>query len=134
MEIEIHDVVDLSFRNGRVVYLSDLKPVSVREQPFLDDAMPFRSDQSVLGHPLRLGGRVYTKGLGVRSFCGLAYQVEGFHHFEATFGLDESAGPFASVRFLVKVDGQTSFESPEMLASSAPKQLHIGLKTPNDWN
>lgn len=126
--IEAKEVVDVSFRNGRVIYLSDLEPASVESEAFLDGPQTFHKDRAVTGGPLRLGGQTYTKGLGVRSRTKVTYELGSFDRFESTVGVDESAGAAASVRFLVEVDGELAFDSDEMVVSTQPKNVDLSIK------
>lgn len=126
--LDAGDLVDLSFRNGRVSYLSDLEPSKQVHDPFLDDSHSLQRDRSALGDALRLGGRIYAKGLGVRSRSVLVYPLEGYVRFDADVGLDESAGPQASVRFQVLVDGELAFDSGEMVAASEPIPVQVPVK------
>jgi hypothetical protein len=122
------ELIDVSFRNGRVVYLSDLEPTQETAEPFADDKSPSRRDRTVLGTPLRLHGKVFSKGLGVRSYSVLKYGVAGFARFEATVGLDDVAGKQGSVRFTVLLDDQVAFDSGEMPANAEPKTVALPLK------
>lgn len=122
------ELVDVQFRNGRVVYLSDLEPAEAEAKPFLDNPMPHRRDRCVLGGPLQVKGRIYTKGLGVRSYSKLSYELSGFDRFEALVGLDDAAGPQACVRFRVVIDGKPAFDSGEMVSSSDPKPVKLSVK------
>ncbi|MFO0945123.1 MAG: NPCBM/NEW2 domain-containing protein [Planctomycetota bacterium] len=128
LAVDAAEVVDLSFRNGRVSYLSDMKPDSAVHEPFLDDHVVPRMDRSASGTPLRMRGRVYAKGIGVRSRSELTYPLDGFVRFDAIVGLDESAGPQASVRFRVLVDGQAAFDSGEMIASTDPRPVQVPVR------
>lgn len=84
----------IRLRSDRVVRLTDLKPVAVKEVPFFDMKFPYRTGLSVGGKPLRLGGRAYGDGLGLHSFCELTYQIDGkFKKFVATVGIDDAVRP-----------------------------------------
>lgn len=120
--------IDLSFRNGRVVYVSDLTPLSAQTKPFFDAAAPHRLDRSVLGGPIRLAGKPYAKGIGVRSKCELVFDAAGFDRFEATIGVDDGAGDQASVQFIVKLDGKQVYDSGEMTSAAEPKPISVPLK------
>ncbi|MCE5267358.1 MAG: NPCBM/NEW2 domain-containing protein [Planctomycetaceae bacterium] len=69
------DLVFLQPLGGRVVYLSDLKPIEYQQTPFVALAWPYRTDRNVTGSHLRAGGRLYLKGLGVHSAARLVYKV-----------------------------------------------------------
>lgn len=127
MLIEPKSAVEVSFRNGRVAYLSDLAPLKVETEGFADLALPPRMDRSVLGGPLVVGDRPCSKGIGVKSRTLLVYPALGYARFEATVGLDPSAGRAASVRFQVLLDGKVAFDSGEMDASSTPRQAETAI-------
>ena len=68
---------------------------------------PYRRDASIEGHPLRLAGQVYDRGLGTQSRTFLAYRlVADDQRFQALVGLDDRAGALGSVVFRVLVDGR----------------------------
>jgi NPCBM/NEW2 domain len=98
-------IVGLQVFGGRAVYLSDLKPASYRHIPYLQLSWPFRADRSVLGSPLRAGGRVYLKGLGMHSPARLTYDLDqAYRRFDAQVAIDDDAGRRGSVVFRVFVD------------------------------
>ena len=100
------------FSSDRVVFLSNLAPVRVEEVPALGDRVPFpwKKDLSSAGSPLFLGGRRYSKGLGVHPYCALEYELDGrFRALAGTIGLDDAAREGASVKFRVLADGKEIF-------------------------
>lgn len=127
IDIERDSLADLSFRNGRVAYLSDLEPTKAEAEPFLDDRMEHRIDRSVLGTALKVDGHTYAKGIGVRSRSVLTYTLANYERFEAVAGLDALAGSEASVRFRVEVDGRSAFDSGEMTSASGGKKVDVSV-------
>jgi len=104
-------------KNGRLVYLSDMEPVEVRETPLFDERpWQYRRDLSVGGRPITLQGRVYRKGLGVHSRCELVYDLDGkFKKFLSEVGIDDEVpGPAEAaggkVEARVYVDGKLAFQ------------------------
>jgi len=90
---------------SHVVYLSDLEPADYRHRPYLSIAWPYRSDHNVMGTRLRSGGTLYEKGIGMHSLASLTYQLEEpYQRFDATLGIDDSAGNRGSVVFRLYVD------------------------------
>lgn len=129
LTVPVADIVDVSFRNGKVVYLSDIAPAETVVEPYLDDATPPKMNASVLGTPLRLGSRNYSKGIGMRSRTTLRYGLDGkMSRFQAIVGVDTQAGPQASVLFRVLVDGKEAFNSETMTVTSEPKTVDVPLK------
>lgn len=127
IDVERDGLADLSFRNGRVAYLSDIEPTKAEAEPFLDDRMEHRLDRSVLGTALKVDGQTYAKGIGVRSHSVLTYALANYERFEAVAGLDAQAGSEASVRFRVEVDGKKAFDSGEMTSGSGGKRVDVSV-------
>lgn len=113
----------LSMRNGRVTYLSEMTPVSVREEAnFIrgpqklagDLEYPFQRDRSAKGTRIVLGGIEHRRGLGVRAHSELTYDLGGtFRRFQTTVGLDAVATSLGlgAVSAEVWVDGKKVRES-----------------------
>jgi hypothetical protein len=113
----------LTMKNGRVVYLSELTPSSVREDAnFIrgpqklpgDLEYPFQRDRSARGTRIVLGGIEHRRGLGVRAHSELTYALGGtFRRFQSTVGLDAVAASLGlgAVSAEVWVDGKKLKES-----------------------
>jgi hypothetical protein len=120
-------LVDASVRNGRVTYLSDLEETETTVTPYLDDPWPVRRDRAATGEQMRLGGRVVSKGLGMRSGTRITFPADGYARFQTTVGLDDAAGPLAHVVFAVFVDGKRVGEDLALGAGDQPKALSVPL-------
>jgi hypothetical protein len=127
LSIALGEVSEVSFLNGRARYLSDLEPVRTREEQALlfrqgPNPLRYRRDANVFGGPLRVGNRLYPKGLGVHSYSLLEYDLGGeCRRFQATIGLDAiaqppepeaAAGHAGAVVFRVRLDGKLLLEKP----------------------
>lgn len=138
------EVVSFSFRNGNFVYLSDLRPETVREiatpfQPVKTLRPPYpargtanyRPDRSYGGRPLTLGGRVYPKGVGSHSWCELTYRLDGaYARFRAVVGIDDEAlgkPVVGDVIFRVLLDGKEAFSSGVMRAGQEPRRISLDV-------
>jgi hypothetical protein len=83
-------------KNGRVVYLSDMKPTVVDEDANYirgakrspsDLDFPFQRDRNARGGKLVVGGVEHRKGVGVRARSMLAYDLAGgFKRFQSMLG------------------------------------------------
>lgn len=103
-------------KNGRVVYLSDMKPQLVDEDANYirgpkklssDLDFPYQKDRSAKGGKIILGGVEHRKGVGVRARSALGYTLDGgFRRFQATLGLDAASLGLGAVRAEVEVDGK----------------------------
>ncbi|HPM82773.1 MAG TPA: NPCBM/NEW2 domain-containing protein [Candidatus Anammoximicrobium sp.] len=88
--------------SDRVVYLSDLEPISYKHIAYLETAWPLGRDRSTTGARLRHGGHLYTKGLGMHSASRVAYRLDGrYRRLQAELALDDSAGLGGNVIFRV---------------------------------
>lgn len=129
IDIPVASISRIEVKNGRLVFLSDLKPSEVRQIPYLDSAYPHRVDRSVSGKPMRLGGRVYARGIGVHSRSELTYTLDGtYKTFAATVGLDDSVAGAGSVVFRVYGDDKPLFESPALRGGDAPVPVKVDMK------
>jgi len=121
--IPLSRVASLEFKNGRLIYLSDLEPCEVKEIPMFDERpWQYRRDRSVAGNPIRLAGKAYRKGLGVHSRCELTYDLAGkFKRFESDAGIDDEVDG-GNVEIRILLDGRQVFPKP-------PQTLLISKKT-----
>lgn len=136
------EIAGLHFRNGRVVYLSDLEPSEQSEdanyirglEPSPSDLeFPMRRDESVKGAPLSIRGTRYTKGLGVHARSELAYRLAGkFTAFRAAIGVDDVAAGLGNVVFEVHVDGKKRFDSGEVTGEDPPRTIQVDVAGANE--
>jgi hypothetical protein len=128
IKLPLGDLVHAHARSKSIVYLSERRPAAVQYVPYVGPTRPMRLDSSVDGHPLRLGGQTYDRGLGTQSRTLAAYRLaQGDRRFQATVGLDDRAGPLGSVVFRVLVDDQEKFASPPMSAHDIPKPIDLDV-------
>jgi hypothetical protein len=105
LKAETDEIVALQPLGGKVVYVSDLKPLSYRHLPYLQLEWPYHSDRNVLGGWLRAGGKAFAKGLGMHSPSRITYDLDRpYRRFDAELAIDEEAGDRGSVVFRVLVD------------------------------
>lgn len=131
LEIPLPGVVALDRRQGRAVYLSDLKAKAYQHTPFFGVHWPLMADASVNGQPLRLAGQTYDKGLGLHSHSRVSYDLAGqYQRLEATVGLDDLAGHRGRARFQVLVDGkETDWGGPgELTAGAEPLPVRVNVQ------
>jgi hypothetical protein len=118
----------------RVAYLSDLRPIGYKHVPFLQLDWPFQNDRSVLGGKLRVGERLFDKGLGMHSASRLAYELAGgFERFEAELAIDARAGRRGSVilrAYLDRGDGnwQAAYDSPVVRGGESPIAIAVDVR------
>lgn len=129
LAISMHSLQKISFRNGALVYLSDLNPESVREIPFFEVSYPYRRDRSQGDNPLRLRGKAYPKGLGVHSKTILTFPLDGqYSRFQSDIGIDDEVEKKGSVVFQVLADDQTVYSSPEVRGGEPAIRLDLNVQ------
>jgi hypothetical protein len=88
------------------------------------DGLP-RRDKDVEGHPLRLGGRSYRKGLGTHAPSEIVYPLEGqYSRFTATVGGAEANG---TVVFQVFADDKRVFDSGLLRGLGEVKKVDVAI-------
>lgn len=106
------NVLVVEITNTDIVYLSDLRPVEVKEIPFWPTSFPVwphRLNKSTTegNPPITLDGRKYEHGIGCHTKTVLTYRLGGrYKKFAAVIGIDDKARPQGSVEFVVKTDGK----------------------------
>lgn len=129
--IPVLSLATLQTRQGKAIYLSDLRPLHYEHTPFLGVRWPLGIDRSVAGLNLCLAGSTYDKGIGVHSRSRFAYGLpNGSRRFEAIVGLDEHTGRLGNVQIQAEIDGKPVFDPPiELSGSDPPKPLRVALPT-----
>jgi hypothetical protein len=128
VRVPLGDLIRVHARTPSVVYLTERAPAAEKYVAYVGSPRPFRADATVEGHPFRLAGLEYDRGLGTQSRTLLAYRVEAVdRRFQALVGLDDRAGPLGNVVFRVLVDGKEAFASPPMSAGDPPKAVDIAV-------
>jgi NPCBM/NEW2 domain len=126
----LEDLLALDRRQGRTVYLSDMKPKNFEHTPYLDLSWPLLSDAAVTGRALRVGGDVFDKGLGMHARSRVTYTLDGaYQRFEALVGLDVASGKRGRVKIAVLVDGkkQKLGIDRELTAKDAPREVRVAV-------
>ena len=116
--VPARDLLRLQVASDRMVWLSELR-AKVEQTPAFDRVWPWTIDRTVAGPGIVLGGKTFTRGLGLVPRTRLTYDLGGrFDVFEAVIGIDDRGGPQAHALFRVYVDDVVAFES-------APKTLGL---------
>ncbi|NOY43067.1 MAG: hypothetical protein GXP26_14685 [Planctomycetes bacterium] len=127
---------------GKPTYLSDLEAAEYSHRPYLDIPWPYQPDRNLQGGPLRVGGKIYNKGIAMHSESRLTFdlpraKVTGkteFKHkrFVAQAAIDDLAENGGSVvfRVLLRSDAgwQTAFSSPVLRGGDQPLAVTVELK------
>jgi len=129
IDIPVASISRLEVKNGRLIFLSDVQPSEARHVPYLDGAFPHRADRAVSGKPLKLGGKVYARGIGVHSRSELTYTLDGsYKTFAAVVGIDDAVAGAGSAVFRVFGDDKLLFESKPLRGGGPPVAVKVEMK------
>ena len=126
----------LDFSHGKVVYLSDLAPISADWTPYFGGPKEPQARRSLFGpravrgangEPIRLGGKAFARGIILHSRTELVYRLgEGFRRFRATAGIDDRARPRGHVQLLIRGDDRVLLDTT-LSGSDPPRLLDLDL-------
>jgi alpha-galactosidase len=111
--------------SAETVWLDDLNLASA-DQGWGDP----HKNQSVEGHPLKIGGQQFARGFGTHAESTLRVNLAGgAQKFSAKVGVDDEVGnkTQASVEFIVIGDGKTLWRSGVMRAGDAARDCEADL-------
>ena len=93
MIVPIKQIERVQTKNGRLTYVSDLTPAHVEQTPYFDRLLPFKSDVSLAGQPIKLADGQHAKGISVHSRTVLRYDIgRRFERFRAKVGFQQPEG------------------------------------------
>lgn len=134
---DLADVSQIDYSQGKIIYLSDIKPESVSWTPFFNTSEPLpsmkqlyapRFDKNFQSNPMQLAGKKYSKGIAVRSRTEIIYRLSGtLDHFKAIAGIDDSVRPKGQVRLTIRGDNNTLFDTT-ITGTDHPKTIDIDIK------
>jgi alpha-galactosidase len=108
---------------GKMVSLSDLD-VSKTQQGWGEP----RKDLSVEGHPLRIGGETFKKGLGTHADSILYVQLDGgSRRFTAMVGIDDEAAQVGTAEFRILGDGKELYKSGMIKRGDKAKRVNVDI-------
>jgi len=115
-------------RSTRIVFLSDVRPASYEFDPYFVKKWPVGRDRSLTGKPLRLGGRVYEKGLVLKSRSVLVFAIgRRFKQLAGTVGiLDEMQGRGDAAVAIIG-DGRTLWENAHVRGGQPPLNFVVDV-------
>jgi len=100
-------VARLEFVGDHIDHLSAMQPVAFDAVSLFGKAPRWRADGMVFGGPLKLGGRVYQRGIGVQAQARLEYAVgRRWGQLLLVCGIDDAASREGEATFRVIGDGK----------------------------
>ena len=127
--LDVNEIARVQVIGGRVQYLSQLEPITVKEKTILAPPQPYRMDAGSQGDALRIGNRRYPWGIGVHADSELTFAVDGrFNEFRADVGLAPRDDGRGSVVFSILGDGKELFKSEPVTGSrKEPLELKVPI-------
>ncbi len=114
LSLPVERISQLDYSGGKVIYLSDLQPESVKFTPLFATDKPFpalekffapRMDRNFDGEPLRIGSQQFSKGLSIHSRTEIIYRLPGkFSRLKAIAGIDSAVRPRGDVQLVIRAD------------------------------
>lgn len=131
------DVARIDFSQGKIVYLSELKPESASWRPYFGMARKLsirgeffgpRSDRGLNPGAIELDGKLQPKGLALHSRTELVYRLPGrFQRFKALVGIDDRVKPHGHVRLVIQGDDQVLLETTVAGSEPAARPLDLDV-------
>ena len=111
VQIPADQLVSVDVEQGKVAYLSDLRPAKYQYQTFDGEQYTWAADRCVTGRALTLrmadGESTFDRGIGLHAECTVTYSLGGkYRRFEALAGLDARSGTRGDAVLAVSVDGR----------------------------
>lgn len=124
-------IARMQIMSERMIFASDLDPVSVEQGAIVTFPWSYKRDQNVFGQPLSLGGRTYARGLGMHAPCEVTYSVgDNYTLFSAVIGIDDSTGGKGNCVFRVRADGEILFEK-QVDGGDDPQNIRVDIADRN---
>ncbi len=130
------ELVRLDFSEGKIVYLSDLTPQSVRWTPFFGPAetpasqaefFAPRKDRALEPRPIQLGGKKYAKGLAIHSRTEMTYRLpRAFRRLQAVVGIDDQIRPAGHVQLVIRGDDKVLLDET-VSGTQPPKPIDLDI-------
>ena len=126
LRLDLDEISLVQIMGGRVQYLSQLTPVTVKEKTILAPPQPYRMDRSCQGDAISIAGKRYPWGVGVHADSELVFALNRrFNEFRSDVGIATRMGKRGSAIFSVFGDGKKLYESPAVVRGSDPKPHEI---------
>ncbi len=121
-------MLELRFRGGKLLWLSDLTPVKAETTPFFNRAWPWRKDLSVWGNPLKAGGVTYERGIGTHSRTELTYDLAAqFATFLVELAIDDETKGAGSAVVSVTADGRALLAPTTVSGGEKPRRIKLDV-------
>lgn len=121
-------ILRFDFSLGKVAYLSDMEPLRMEKASMLEENHPgYRRNKNLLGRPISLGGKTYSRGLALRSRVVLEYEVSGYNFFQTLVGIDDDVSGTGHAIVKFEGDGRELFSTPVTRRDVKPKEVELRI-------
>lgn len=127
--VPVEHVKSIDLSQGKLRYLSQMEPREVKYTPYFDTTWEYRRDTNMDGGPLRLGNKIYARGLCVHSKTQLKYRLGGeYRRLQAVVGIDHlvASNGYADCRLVIQGDGKTLFEA-DVKGKDSPRPIDLDV-------
>ena len=126
LDVPLANVTRVISTNGRLMYLSDLKPTAVEQTPYFDRMLTYRIDKSLIGGPLKLSDGEYANGISVHSRTVLTYDIAGaYEEFKTKVGFQQPEGKLGQAVVRVLGDGKVLYENLDARGDAKPVDVSV---------
>jgi hypothetical protein len=134
-------IAKFDFVASNISYLSDMKMERSTWRPYLQfgpvsslqqDHFGPKRDRTLNGRPLKLNGRVYSKGLALHSRTEISYRLqEEYKTFRAIVGLDRAnIGKIGGrAELIVRADGDRELFRCDLSVDALPVPIEVKLES-----
>jgi hypothetical protein len=121
-------IARLDFNNGKIVYLSDIRPAELVVRSLQGRADRLAIDRSLENGPIQIDGQIFPKGLAIHAHSELLYNLDGkYAGFEATLGMDDAVAGIGKPSVRIEVDGKELLRRA-LTHRDKPMDLKFSLK------
>lgn len=127
-----NQVGEISLRSDRLVFLSDLEPVSVQQQTLFVLQRTWQRDRSILGNRLVLRTPQqelveFNRGLGTQAYTRLDFANQNdYRRLLATVGIAAESNGQGDCQMVVQGDGQELW-SGRLRGSDPPQEIDVDI-------
>lgn len=128
LELPWNDILRIDCAGDRLTFLSSLKPTQYEFTPWFHKRWQYALDRTLLGGPIRLGGRTYSHGVAMHSRAVLTYSIGGaFRQFAATAGVPDEMDTRGRVDMFVVGDGRKLWEALDVRGGQPPLDVLVDV-------
>ena len=128
LSTDLDEISLVQVQGGRVQYLSQLAPITVKEKTILTPPQPFQRDRGCQGEDISIAGKRYPWGIGVHADSELTFDINGrFKELHCEAGIATRMGKRGSVVFAVYGDGRKELFRSPVVRGADEKPLSISV-------